>query len=100
MGKISLQLEIYVLGRRIILKKSGSRTPRVELEEIGPSLDLVKRRVKLASDDLWESAMKKPKTLKVRKTIRSKHFLCVSVKPRYRIQTGFNFSIPYKFCLF
>lgn len=47
------------------MKKSGTRTPRVELEEIGPSLDLVKRRVKLASDDLWKRAIKKPKTLKV-----------------------------------
>jgi ribosome production factor 2 len=63
---IYLQIQICGLGFRIQLKKSGTRTPRVELEEIGPSFDLVKRRVKLASDDLWKRAVKKPKTLKVR----------------------------------
>ena len=51
--------------RRIALKKSGSRTPRVELEEIGPSLDLCLRRTKLASDDLYRRALRQPKTAKV-----------------------------------
>ena len=50
---------------RILLKKSGTKTPRVELEEIGPSLDLVKGRSKLASDDLWKRATKKPRAVKV-----------------------------------
>lgn len=50
---------------RVLLKKSGTKTPRVELEEIGPSFDLVKGRSKLASVDLWKRAVKKPKTLKV-----------------------------------
>jgi len=35
-----------------ILKKSGSRIPRVELAEIGPSMDLVLRRQRFASGDL------------------------------------------------
>jgi hypothetical protein len=67
--EIFLHLQLVFWGRRILLKKSGSRTPRVELEEIGPSLDLVKRRVKLASDDLWKTAIKKPKTVKVTETL-------------------------------
>jgi ribosome production factor 2 len=50
---------------RIILKKSGSRVPRVELEEIGPSLDLVMRRTKLASDDLYRTAKRRPDAAKV-----------------------------------
>ena len=50
---------------RILLKKSGSRMPRIELEEIGPSLDLVLRRTKLASEDLYRKAIKKPKQAKV-----------------------------------
>ena len=50
---------------RVLLKKSGTKTPRVELEEIGPSLDLVKGRSKLASLDLWKRAIKKPRTVKV-----------------------------------
>lgn len=51
---------------RSLLKKSGCRTPRIELEEIGPSLDLVLRRTHLASDDLYKLAHRKPKALKVR----------------------------------
>ena len=50
---------------RVLLKKSGSRTPRVELDEMGPSLDLVIRRTKLASDDLYKRSMRVPKAAKV-----------------------------------
>ncbi|KAK7865821.1 hypothetical protein R5R35_001279 [Gryllus longicercus] len=58
---------IYMRSYRILFKKSGSRTPRVELEEIGPSLDFNMRRTKLASEDLYKLACKKPKELKVKK---------------------------------
>lgn len=50
---------------RVLLKKSGSRTPRVEVEEMGPSLDLVMRRTHLASDDLMKAATKVPRVVKV-----------------------------------
>ena len=50
---------------RVLLKKSGSRTPRIEVEEMGPSLDLVLRRTHLASDDLMKAATKVPKVVKV-----------------------------------
>ena len=40
--------------------------PRVELEHMGPSLDLVMRRTSLASDDLYKRARKQPKEAKVR----------------------------------
>lgn len=50
---------------RILLKKSGSQVPRIELEEMGPSLDLVMRRSHLASDDLMKQACKQPKATKV-----------------------------------
>ena len=58
--KVSLAVEDKVLFRsyRIILKKSGTRIPRVELEEIGPSIDWVLRRSQLASDDLFKTACK------------------------------------------
>lgn len=48
-----------------MLKKSGTRIPRIELVEIGPRMDLRVRRTKLATDDLFKQACKKPKELKV-----------------------------------
>ena len=39
--------------------------PAVELSNMGPSLDLVLRRTRLASDDLFKTALKQPKTAKV-----------------------------------
>lgn len=50
---------------RVLLKKSGCKIPRIELEEMGPSLDLVMRRTHLASDDLFKLSLKQPKGLKV-----------------------------------
>jgi len=55
----------FVKTARIQLKKSGSRVPRVELEEVGPGADLVLRRTKIASDDLYRRAKKRPDAAKV-----------------------------------
>ncbi|XP_041980074.1 ribosome production factor 2 homolog [Aricia agestis] len=55
---------IYLRSYRILLKKSGQRTPRIELEEIGPSIDFKLRRTKLASDDLYKEACRVPKEIK------------------------------------
>ncbi|CAG9768912.1 unnamed protein product [Ceutorhynchus assimilis] len=60
-GKICLR------SYKVLLKKSGVRTPRVELEEIGPRIDFTLRRTKLPSPDLMKDACKKPKELKVGK---------------------------------
>jgi len=59
--------KIHMRGYKIVLKKSGEKTPTVELEEMGPSADLVVRRVKLASADLFKTACKRPKELKPKK---------------------------------
>uniref|UniRef100_A0A8C6NZ40 Ribosome production factor 2 homolog n=3 Tax=Nothobranchius TaxID=28779 RepID=A0A8C6NZ40_NOTFU len=63
----AMEGKIYLRSYRCLLKKSGCRTPRIELEEIGPSLDLVLRRTHLASDDLYKLAHKQPKALKPKK---------------------------------
>lgn len=42
----------------VVLKKSGSRIPRIELSEIGPSMDLEVRRSRFAGNDLREQANK------------------------------------------
>ncbi|PNJ39090.1 RPF2 isoform 3, partial [Pongo abelii] len=60
----ALNGKIYFRSYKLLLKKSGCRTPRIELEEMGPSLDLVLRRTHLASDDLYKLSMKMPKALK------------------------------------
>ena len=52
---------VHVRSYKMILKKSGSRLPRVELEEMGPRMDLTLRRSHLASDDLFNTACKQIK---------------------------------------
>ncbi|KAI9318825.1 Brix domain-containing protein [Dichotomocladium elegans] len=47
------------------LKKSGVKTPRVELEEMGPMLDMVVRRAEPSKPDLMKRALQMPKELKV-----------------------------------
>jgi ribosome production factor 2 len=53
---------------RIHLKKSGTRLPRVELEEMGPRFDMRMRRNEFASEDLFKRSLKQPKELKPKKT--------------------------------
>lgn len=60
-------LNILLRSYKILLKKSGQRTPRIELVEIGPSADFSIRRTKIASEDLYKQARKQPKQLKVTK---------------------------------
>uniref|UniRef100_A0A8C3XMX3 Ribosome production factor 2 homolog n=1 Tax=Chelydra serpentina TaxID=8475 RepID=A0A8C3XMX3_CHESE len=53
--------KIYMRSYKVLLKKSGCKIPRIELEEMGPSLDLVMRRTHLASEDLYKLSLKQPK---------------------------------------
>lgn len=65
--------KIYMRSYRSLLKKSGCRTPRIELEEIGPSFDFVLRRTHLASEDLYKLAHRRPKALKAKKKKNVSH---------------------------
>ncbi len=47
----------------IRLKKSGTKLPRVELEEVGPSFDCQIRRVRAAAPDMAKAALEQPKQL-------------------------------------
>lgn len=59
--------QILMRSHKIVLKKSGLKTPRIELNEIGPSIDFTIRRTKIASEDLYKLSRKQPKQLKVGK---------------------------------
>jgi ribosome production factor 2 len=48
----------------IVFKKSGTRIPRVELAEMGPSLNLSIRRTREAPTELANESMKQPKVAK------------------------------------
>ncbi|XP_037100946.1 ribosome production factor 2 homolog [Syngnathus acus] len=65
--------KIFMRSYRSLLKKSGCKTPRIELEEIGPSFDFVLRRTHLASDDLYKLSHKQPKALKPKKKKNISH---------------------------
>jgi ribosome production factor 2 len=50
--------QVYMRTYRTSLKKSGTRTPRVELVEMGPHMDLTMRRTQFAAPELMKMAMK------------------------------------------
>jgi ribosome production factor 2 len=56
--------KVHLRTYTIKLLPSGTRVPRVELTEMGPSLDLSLRRCQEADPELWKAAMKRPKLKK------------------------------------
>lgn len=59
--------KIYFRSYKVLMKKSGTKTPHIELEEIGPAADLVIRRTRLASSDLFKTACRTPAAAKPKK---------------------------------
>ncbi|XP_059489803.1 ribosome production factor 2 homolog [Neocloeon triangulifer] len=55
---------ILMRSYKILLKKSSTKLPRVELEDLGPHVDLALKRVKFASDDLMKRACRTPQEAK------------------------------------
>merc|ERR1711955_38023 len=68
----ALDNKVLLRSYRIDLQKSVTKYPRVELEEIGPSLDLVLRRTQLASEDLFKTACKQVKNVRGVKKVKNK----------------------------
>ncbi|XP_066949549.1 ribosome production factor 2 homolog [Macrobrachium rosenbergii] len=66
----AIEGNVLIRSYKILLKKSGTKIPRVELEEIGPSMTLLLRRSRYASDDLMKRACRQPKQLK-KKTVKN-----------------------------
>jgi len=67
----AVENKVLLRSYRIDLHKSGTKYPRVELEEIGPSLDLVLRRTQLASEDLFKTACKQVKNVRGVKKVKN-----------------------------
>lgn len=76
-GKTKVLMRVY----NILLKKSGGRKPRVELEEVGPSMDFIKGRCTNANMDMLKLALKEPMVNRVIILIR---------KERRRMLLGMN----------
>jgi len=53
--------KIYFRVYRVYLKKTGTKLPRVELREMGPTLDITIRRHSFAATDLMKIASRKPR---------------------------------------
>ena len=51
---------VYMMHCALRLKRSGTSIPRMELVEVGPSMDLVLRRHRQAAESLQKEAMKAP----------------------------------------
>jgi len=58
-GNGTIQFRHYA----IIMKKSATRIPEVELQEIGPSIDFIWRRSQWGAESLRREALQKPKIL-------------------------------------
>ncbi|KAF9920778.1 rRNA-binding ribosome biosynthesis protein rpf2 [Linnemannia zychae] len=59
--------KIYLRTYTIALKRSGVKLPRIELVEMGPSLDMTFGRMTEAKPDVWKQSLKVPKELKPKK---------------------------------
>jgi len=57
----------------IQMKKSGTKQPRIELEEMGPSFDFVFRRNRFAGEDVMKEATKIPKEKQGKKVKNVSH---------------------------
>jgi ribosome production factor 2 len=56
--------EIHLRVYTIKLLSSGSRVPRVQLTEMGPSIDFSVRRIQEADGEMMKAALKRPKLAK------------------------------------
>jgi len=67
----AVENKVLFRSYRILMQKSASRLPRVELEEIGPRIDWVVRRNQLASDDLFKEACRQVANVRKEKKVKN-----------------------------
>lgn len=70
--------KVFFRHYAVLLKKSGSKFPRVELEEVGPRMDLTVRRRHEASEAVRKASLKRPRsgtvTRKKKKNVETSRF--------------------------
>lgn len=66
-GAANAAPKVLVRRYRLLMSKSGSRLPRIELEEIGPHFNLMLDRTRDPDKDRWKMAIKVPKAAKPKK---------------------------------
>jgi ribosome production factor 2 len=59
--------KVYLRTYTIVLKRSGVKLPRIELVEMGPSMDMTFGRMTEAKPDVWKQSLRVPKELKPKK---------------------------------
>lgn len=57
--------KIHMRSWKIITRRSGQKMPRIELKEMGPRIDFILGRSRMAETSVWREAMKKPKGVEV-----------------------------------
>lgn len=62
--------KVFLTHCALKLKKSGSIVPRMELVEVGPSMDLVIRRNRLPNESLMKEAMRTSKDKPKKKVLK------------------------------
>lgn len=60
-GEVGPAPKIHIRAYLLRSLRSGQKLPRIELEEMGPRIDLTLGRVREPEDDMWKEAMKKAK---------------------------------------
>jgi len=68
---VAIENKVYMRSYKMLLKKSGTKVPRIELEEIGPSIEWSLRRTQLASDDLMKEACRHVKNVHKEKKVKN-----------------------------
>lgn len=64
---VAFESKLYFRCYKLILKSTGTKYAKLELEELGPRFDASLRRSKLASEDMAKKSLKKPLETKVKK---------------------------------
>ncbi|KAJ3065842.1 rRNA-binding ribosome biosynthesis protein rpf2 [Podochytrium sp. JEL0797] len=64
---VDVEKRVHFRTYMVVLKKSGTKLPKVELEECGPAMEFTVGRTRFADEAVYKTAYKVPKELTVKK---------------------------------